>query len=418
MVDGGIGMLTVVQRMDIHDLQSQGHSIRAIERLTGYSRNTIRKVLRGEHNRAFATPDRGSKLDPYKDYLRKRFAEVELSAVRLLEEIKPMGYAGSLQTLRRFMRELKAHKRVAEKTTVRFETAAGHQAQVDWGYCGKFEDSDGKKISVYVFAMVLSYSRMLYIEFTNSMQMPHLLACHEHAFAAFGGIPKQILYDNMKQVRTSRMKLNEQMVDFADHYGLSVKTHKPYRPRTKGKVERLMTYVKDNFLKGREFEGMDHLNAAGQHWLAETANVRLHATIEERPIDVFERDERGALHPMSDVRPYPFGDPKNRIVSYDGMVNLNGSHYSVPPTYVGQQVNVFAQAGQIIIRSDDLIIAEHQQAVRSGQCVTDPDHIVDLWKTVAQQIEVPDHSRDPNWRMKFESQVASTALTTYEAVLT
>jgi transposase len=130
-------MLKVDQAMDILDLHRQGHSIRAIVQMTGFSRNTVRKVLRGEHPLRPPSPRRASKLEPYYDYLTQRFQEYGLSAVRLREEIRAMGYAGSIATLRRFLGTLRGERRRREKLTVRFETPPGHQAQADWAYCGR-----------------------------------------------------------------------------------------------------------------------------------------------------------------------------------------------------------------------------------------------------------------------------------------
>jgi transposase len=137
-------MLKVDQAMDILDLHRQGHSIRAIVQLTGWSRNTVRKVLRGQRPLRPPTPQRASQLEPYQDYLTQRFQDYGLSAVRLLEEIQPMGYDGSIATLRRFLRTLRGDRQRCAKLTVRFETPPGHQAQADWAYCGRFLAADGK----------------------------------------------------------------------------------------------------------------------------------------------------------------------------------------------------------------------------------------------------------------------------------
>src|SRR5262249_44424538 len=228
----GRAMITVEHFMDIRDLRNEGHSIRDIAAITGLSRNTVRKVLRGQHTLKSRLPQRASKLDPFKDYLRGRFQEHALSAVRLIEEIRSMGYLGSLPTVRRFLRSLKQHSVRSSKVTVRFETPPGQQAQADWSYCDKFTSPDGERISVYAFVMVLSFSRMLFVRFTTSMKMPQLLECHQLAFAYFGGWPQTILYDNMKQVRIAPKEWNEQFLDFAQHYGFVPKTHRPYRART------------------------------------------------------------------------------------------------------------------------------------------------------------------------------------------
>ena len=161
----------------------------------GHSRNTVRKVLRGQHDLKQKTSRRTSKLDPYKEYVRNRYEAYGLSAVRLIEEIRPMGYDGSIATLRRYVKTLRQDSRRRSKLTVRFETPPGKQAQADWAYCGKFTAPDGRKLSVYAFLMVLSYSRMLFVRFTPSMKMRELIECHQEAFAFFGGWTDSILYE-------------------------------------------------------------------------------------------------------------------------------------------------------------------------------------------------------------------------------
>ena len=202
----------------------------------------------------------------------------------------------------------------AAKLTVRFETPPGRQAQADWAYCGRFADVDGKPIAVYAFVMVLGYSRQLFVRFTTSMRLGELIECHQEAFAYFGGWPQTILYDNMKQVKLSAFQWNERFLDFARHYGFTPKTHRAYRPRTKGKVERAVDYVKDNFLTGRTFHGLDELNAQARHWLATTANVRIHGTTQQRPVDLFA-EEQPTLAAYDSLPAYRFVDPAPRQVS-------------------------------------------------------------------------------------------------------
>ena len=247
-------MLGIQQFMDIQALHKEGLSIRAIAQKTGYSRNTVRKVLREKSPKTYERQPRPSILDPYKAYLKERFEAYGLSAVCLHGEIVNMGYSGSPVTVRRYLQTLKAPKIARQRATVRFETPPGKQAQVDWAECGTFTKPDGTRQTIYAFVMVLGYSRFMHVEFTTSMKLPVLIECHQRAFTQFGGCPQTILYDNMKQVRLAPNKWNETFLDFAHHYGFAPKTHRPYRPRTKGKVERMVDYLKDNFLKGREFD--------------------------------------------------------------------------------------------------------------------------------------------------------------------
>ena len=183
-------MLKLGAWMDIKDLYRQGHSIRAIIELTGHARNTVRRVLREQTPRPPKKRERASRLDPYKPYLERRYAECALSAVRLLEEIKAMGYAGGIDVVRRFIRSLTPQARAQAKMTVRFETPPGEQTQADWASCGHETDEAGRRRAVYAFVMVLSYSRMLYVEFTHSMALTELIRCHQRAFEFFGGWPR------------------------------------------------------------------------------------------------------------------------------------------------------------------------------------------------------------------------------------
>lgn len=399
--------------MDIKELEQQGHSIRSISRETGYSRNTIRRVVRGEHPGERDPVHRRSKLDPYRDYLKERYEAHGLSAVRLMAEIEPMGYTGSIATVRRYLRTLRGEDRRKHKVTVRFETPPGHQAQADWGHCGRFEMPDGRTVSVYVFVMVLGYSRQLFVHFTTSMKMASLIDAHQKAFDYFGGWPAQILYDNMKQVRLSRARWNEQFLDFAEHYGFTPKTHRPYRPRTKGKVERAVDYVKDNFLRGRTFEGLQDLNAQGMHWLEHTANVRVHATTKARPVDLFEK-EQPTLTTVSSVPAYRHLSPVHRTVSWESLVHFEGSRYSVPPAFAGQTVQVHAEHGTVLVRCGDTAIAEHQQAMRAGQSIMDKDHLAELWKLTEQQTRAPER---PSWNLQWTGSVQEVPLRVFDEVL-
>jgi transposase len=400
-------MLSLEQCMDIKLLHKEGHSIRQIARLTGNSRNTVRRMLRVQHPPRFKTPERGSKLDAFRDYVCQRYEACGLSAVRLLEEIRPMGFTGSIDILRRYLATLTAPHKAAAKLTVRYETPPGQQAQADWTHCGKFADASGKPVAIYAFVMVLSFSRMIFVRFTRSMKLPVLIDCHQRAFAFFGGWPATMLYDNMKEVKLNYTQWNPLFLDFAGHYGFAPKTHRPYRPRTKGKVERAVHYLDGSFLRGREFADMDDLNAQGLNWCEHTANVRVHGTTQRRPVDLWPAEQLTAL---STAKPYRLAEPITRTVDREAMVAYGKSRYSVPPEHSGKTVAVQASAGLIIIRCGDLIIAEHEEAVKPRSSVVLPEHAAALWKMSLQRETSP----PPSWQMRFTQEVASRPLENYE----
>lgn len=395
--------------MDIRTLRKEGHSIKAIARQTGRSRNTVRRVLRHARPTAFQKPQRHSRLDAFKAYLCQRWEECGLSAVRLLAEIQPMGYTGSVVTLRRYLRTLKPERERLRKLTVRYETPPGKQAQVDWAYAGRFPDPTGRIVPVYIFVLVLGFSRMLYVEFTSSMKLPTLLQCHLNAFAFLGGWPLEILYDNMKQIRLSPGQPNPLFLDFVNHYGIAAKTHRIRRPRTKGKVERMVDYVKDNFLNGRSFADLADLNLQGRHWLNSTANIRLHATTQRRPVDLWPQEK---LTPVNSVPPYQLCEWVARKAGFDGFVRFAKSRYSVPPEYAGHTVSIGQQEQKIIIRAQDMIVAEHLPASKAGSSVADPAHLAALWKLSLQTTKTP----PPRWQLTFDQQVATTPLAAYQEV--
>lgn len=396
--------------MDIGLLHREGHKIKAIARMTGRSRNTVRKIVRKKLPRQTPAARRASKLDDYKDYVKERFESCALSAVRLLEEIRPMGYTGSVIVLRRYLRSLRPRRERTAKLTVRYETPPGKQAQADWAYCGRFADTAGVSVSIYAFVMVLSFSRMLFVRFTTSMKLAELLRCHLEAFAFFGGWPEQILYDNMKQVRLGREDWNPLFMDFANYYGLVPKTHRIRRPRTKGKVERMVDYVKDNFLNGRTFDGLDDVNTKGQHWLDTVANVRVHATTGEQPAVLWRQE---TLAQLGSIAPYQIVDYVPRKADWESFVHFDRRRYSVPPEYAGKALLVGQQGEQIVVRSGDCIVAEHRAGARAGDCVADPDHVAALWKLTlgrtASEIV-------PKWDVRFTSAVDVRPLSVYQEV--
>ena len=289
--------------MEIRILSRQGLGIRGIARELGISRNTVRKYLRGEAVTKVERrgPGRPRKLAPYEDWLKRRVeaaAPIRLPATVLHREIAAMGFDGTERTVRRFVAGLYPAPEVAP--VVRFETPPGHQAQMDWGEYRL----DGRR--VYAFVGVLGYSRWLYVEYVESTAAEILIACHRRMLGAFGGIPNEILYDNMKTVVIKRHAYGRGQHRFHDgiwalarECGFRPRLCQPYRPQTKGKVERSVDYVAKSFfypfvtrcqLEGRVAE-LDELNAAARLWRADVANVRIHGTPGEVPNERLMADQ-------------------------------------------------------------------------------------------------------------------------------
>ena len=245
------------------------------------------------------TQPKPTKLDAYKQQIDQWLEEAPYSAVRILEKLQEQGFDGKYSIVKEYVRGKKMD--LDEKATVRFETMPGKQGQMDWGF---FEDhlvyEDGKWKKLYCFLMILGYSRMRYIEFVTDMSTNTLIRCRQNAFRYFGGYPEEILYDNMKQVVIKRLlkqedsTLNRQFEDFAGFYGFKPILCRPYRGQTKGKVERTVQFVRDNFMVGIKYDNLPDLNGQAQAW-CNKVNGKVHATTNEIP---FERLKSERLNPL------------------------------------------------------------------------------------------------------------------------
>ena len=271
-----------------------------------------------------------------------------ISAVRVLEELRKKGYDGGYTTVKEEVRRLR--KKVVEPV-VRFETAPGEQAQMDWSDCTIPFLTGSKKLKC--FAYVLGFSRRMYIGFCTNEDFFSLIRRHVEAFKHLGGCAATCLYDNMKTVvlrwEADVPIYNPRFLLFATHYGFRPKACRPRRPRTKGKVERPFGYVKGNFLCGRRFHDIEDLNAQARVWLAQTADVRIHRTTRRRPIDLWE-EERAALLPLPS-RPYDTSRIAYKVASPEGFVTWEGNAYSVPEDFIGEIVVARASEKQLRLYS-------------------------------------------------------------------
>ncbi|MFP5307636.1 MAG: IS21 family transposase [Gammaproteobacteria bacterium] len=289
----------------------QGLSKAEVARQIGISRRTVyhwiatgqldRELDDAPVRRAARTVDR--KIDPFRPIIDARLAEYPaLSAIRLFDEIRAAGYSGGYTQVKAYVRDTRPGPK--PEPVVRFETPPAQQAQVDFA---EFLLPWGKR---YALLVVLGYSRLLWMQFFSRQTMAVLMRGLEEAFAFFGGVPAELLFDQMKAVIIEDQRLtggtlleNAEFVRFAAHWGFRIRACRPYRAKTKGKVERPIGYVRRNFFYGRTFVSDADLDAQSLSWLANKANVRLHRTTREPPRVRFERDERLLLQPLA-PRPY------------------------------------------------------------------------------------------------------------------
>jgi transposase len=359
-------VLSVEEWVTIRELAWRKVPVSEIARRTGRDRKTVRKVMSASAPKPHgnAGKNKQGKLDPYREYLLERVDQGCLNGTVLLEEIRRQGYSGGVSILRDLLTPIRREQVRKQEATERFETAPGKQAQVDWGDFGRiWDESEGRWRRLYAFVFTLGYSRAMYLEFTTSCDTEHFLACHLNAFAALG-IPEKILYDNLKTATLGRKTdgtpiLPARFLDFALMHGFTPSFCKPYRARTKGKVERSVGYVRGNFwvriaheVKAGTLE-LVGVNERATNWICEVANARVHGTHGEvvaRRLD----EERPLLTALAGRPRFDTDYHSIRRVGRDGRLSYDGVIHQVELTEALTAVDVYESlSGQITIRAKD-----------------------------------------------------------------
>jgi transposase len=363
-----------IQRM----FRQERCSISAIARELGMDRKTVRRCLRSAAWQPYQRAAReDTLLAEHESFLRERAPQVCYSARILHQELCcQRGFRGSYDVVKRFVAPLRTLEAAAQATQRRFETPPGQQSQIDWGQA-RVQFRCGSR-TVHIFVLTLGFSRRGFYWGSPNEQIGSFLEAHERAFEHFGGHTHEHLYDRARTVcRPSEdgqgICWNGTFRAFAQHWGFEPRVCQPYRACTKGKVESGVKFVKGNFLPGRVFidsvDFQEQLNA----WNADIADIRIHGTTHERPIDRFDREQEHLVstrgHPsfLTDVR-------LSRLVASDYLVTLDTNRYSVPFPLIGQAVEVERQAQAIRIYHRGELAAEHMRLTGRYQLSIHPEH--------------------------------------------
>ena len=367
----------------IKEKRDMGMSVSDIASEMGISRPTVRKYLKAKNPPEYNKRKRVSILEEFKPYIKDRIDRYNLSAVRILDEIRKKGYTGKYTILKDYCHTLRKDRAI--KAVIRFETEPGRQAQVDFGEFGYIE-MDGVWKKLYAFSYILGYSRYRYVEFTVDISTQNLIKLHLNAFRYTGGIPSEILYDNMKQIvierriKASESRFNEAFIQLSQYYAFVVRLCYPYRPQTKGKTERNIGYIRGNFFNGRAFSSLQDTNAQCAIWLVE-ANGKTNATTGKIP-SVAVKEE--ILVSMDSVPAFTYSIKQARKISSECCVHYNANRYSVPWKYAGRNCRVNEENGKIRIDIDGEII-EHEILTGSGRISRKKEHFEGLLKAVRDQ---------------------------------
>jgi transposase len=374
-------VLKVEEWVSIREMARQGVSVSEIARRTGRDRKSVRKVLAGLLPSARATTwkEGAGKLAPYREYLVQRVGEGCWNGAVLFEEICARGYTGKTSILRGFLAPLRAEAKRQREATVRFETGPGKQAQVDWGEFGRIWDGGERRWrKLYGFVFTLGYSRAQHLSFTTSCDLEHFLGCHIEAFEALG-LPEQVLYDNLKTAILGRSGDGSpifpgRFLDFALYYGFTPKFCRPYRPQTKGKVERGVGYVRQNFwvrvavaVRAGGLE-LAELNRRARDWVGTVAQPRVHGTHREVVVERYAREAphlgRASGRPRFDTDYHAL-----RRVGRDGRISYRGQLYQLPWAQASGEVLVDESlAGVVTVRTKGGVALDHRPVrIEPGQ---------------------------------------------------
>jgi transposase len=348
---------------------SQAQTARAL----GLDIRTVAKWANAEQFAPRARVLRVGKLDAFKGQIIRWLDTHPYSAQQIFQRLREAGYEGGRTIVKDYVHRIRPRH---QEAFLKLDFAPGETAQVDWGEWGSIGvGSTRRRLSF--FLMVLCHSRRMYLEFTVSQTMEFFLSCHENAFAAFGGVPSEIMVDNLKSAVLQRLVglapvFNPKYLDFSRHWGFDIKPCNVRSGNEKGRVENGVGYVKKNFLAGLELPDFCAMQPAATLWMDTVANVRMHESTHQRPIDRFE-EERAHLKRLN-----PAGFDLARVSTVRATkqfrVPLDSNHYSVPARYAGHRLTLKAYADRVCIYDHDQLVVRHPRSMDRHQDIEDPEH--------------------------------------------
>jgi transposase len=352
----------------------EGWKIESVARRFHVHHSVVRRAISDaplpEHK-----PAARSSLDTFKPFLLERLtAYPEMTAIRLFEEIQKRGYAHGVAQLRRWLLGVRTPR--SKKAYLRIELEPGEQAQVDWGSFGQMRCGATLR-PLSVFAMVLSWSRALFLDFSLDQKTETFLLMHCRALEFFGGVPRKVLYDNLKSAVLhhigSTVQFNPRLLALASHYLFEPAAAPVRYPEAKGRVEGAIKYIRHSFFYGRSFRSLDDVRAQAAAWRDQVANDRVHATTRERPRErlLLEAPRLRALP----ARRFDSDAIVAAIVSKEARVRFDANSYSVPPAHVGKSVMIRASDCAVRVIADSVEIARHDRCFDRRRAIEDPAHI-------------------------------------------
>lgn len=368
--------------------KAEKKSFAAIARATGVSERTVRRHLdraartAAEDAAAGGQPPAPAKtapksmLDGQGDLLRRLAMRLGYRPTLVHEHLARCGTRVSVRTVQRWMLLHCGDMRKPRRTFNRLFFEPGEAAQTDFGECGTLQyGGTTRKLSFCV--TVLCHSRLMHAEIVPAQTGEHFLACQRHAFEAFGGAPRKLVVDNCKCAVLSheegRVVFNPAFQSFCAHYAVKPVACTPRKPNSKGIVERMVGYVKRNFLSVNSFQSPEEAAARLAEWVAK-ANERRHKVLKDTPARVFADVEKAALLPLP-KHPHPCERVEERTMDKYGRVSFDGNRYSVPPVRSARTVTVRADSERVRVFAEGRLVAEHARSYEAGLDIADPRHL-------------------------------------------
>jgi len=430
---------TVRDIAEILEHWQAGRSINAISRSLGVCRATIRKYVyaaeaRGYHQGA-PTPPQGwkaflrevipkppdsstrsetfARLLPYQDEIREALATT--TAATIWQRLRDDG--GVMVSLPSFYRYLSCFltdvwKKPGIITVRRSEPPPAEEAQIDFGYLGTWQDPlSGKSRRLWAFALILSFSRHMFVRVVTRLDQREWLMCHILAFDFFSGVPKRIVPDNLKtgviKADLYDPKFNQGYEELAHHYGIIIDPARSGKPKDKARVERVIPYIRDSFWSGRDFTSLEEINKQATEWCLKVAGLRQHGTTHQQPLTLFHLAEEKQLNPLP-AAAFEIATWHRAKVAHDCHIQVNSTLYSVPYRYVGKTVDVKLGTKIVEVYLDYELVKTHLRGAK-GQRVTD-------WNDYPPE-KAAFFQRTPDWYRQRAGLIGTSTKETVEALL-
>ena len=400
-------MITREQHAEIRRLYYGEHwRVGTIAAALGVHHDTVRAAIAHDTQGVRRGTCRATMLDPYLPFLCDTLAQYpRLRATRLFEMVKGRGYAGSVVQLRRAVRLI----RPAATTTVyrRLTTLAGEEAQVDWGAFGSIRIGHGVR-PLSGFVMVLAYSRAVFALFTLDQTLESFLRGHVEAFAAWPGVARTLVYDNLRSAVLERagtaIRFHPRLLELAGHYHFAPRPCTPYRANEKGKIERQISYLRQAFFAARTFVDVDDLNAQFRRWRDEVAHQRPHPEHRDQTVAQILTQERPRLLPLP-AHPFETDAMRSVMSGKTPYVRFDRNSYSIPHTHVRRPLTLLASATTVRVVAGTEELARHVRSYDTGQIIEQEAHLAGL--VAATRQDNPSSARD---RLRLAIPAAVTLL--------